>query len=249
MARVGDEWVSPCGRMTLRCGRYQDVLADVEADHLVTDPPYSDRTHAGALSATGERGVNGYGAWSPADAATLVEWASPRVASWMAIHTDDVLGPAFLASMRECGRYAFPLVPVLQHQPRQQGDGHPQHGHYLAVSRPRDRRFVGWGSLSGWYVAGRDGSFVRGGKPLGLVRKIVREHSRPGELVCDPCAGGGTTLLAAAMEGRCAVGAEMDPETFANTVKRLSRGYTPPLWAPEARASEQVGLGLVEGDR
>lgn len=31
----------------LRLGRWQDVLADVECDALICDPPYSARTHKG----------------------------------------------------------------------------------------------------------------------------------------------------------------------------------------------------------
>jgi DNA modification methylase len=53
------------------------------------------------------------------------------------------------------------------------------------------------------------------------MRAIVRDYSRPGDLVCDPCAGGGTTLLAAIMEGRRAIGSEIDPVTFEKAVKRL----------------------------
>ena len=59
------------------------------------------------------------------------------------------------------------------------------------------------------------------------MRAIVRDYSEPGDLVCDPCAGGGTTLLAAVIEGRRAIGAERDPDTFAKAVARLRRGYTP----------------------
>lgn len=48
MSQVGDVWLSPCGRMELRCGRWQDVLADVtERDACITDPPYGERTHNG----------------------------------------------------------------------------------------------------------------------------------------------------------------------------------------------------------
>jgi len=59
------------------------------------------------------------------------------------------------------------------------------------------------------------------------MRAIVRDYSRPGELVCDPCAGGGTTLLAAVLEGREAIGTELDPKTFELAVARLRKGYTP----------------------
>jgi len=69
-----------------------------------------------------------------------------------------------------------------------------------------------------------------GGKPLRLMRAIVRDYTRPGDIVCDPCAGGGTTLLAALTEGRGAVGAEMDPAHYEIARKRLAAGYTPPLF-------------------
>lgn len=213
----------------LRCGRWEEALADVEmVDAVITDPPYSERTHNGALDATTlEKGVSGYAPWSEDDADRFVRHWSKRCRGWIVIHTDDVLGPVLREAAVSAGRYAFPLVPVLQQQPRVCGDGPSQHGHYLAVSRPRERRFLSWGSLPGWYEARRDGSIVRGGKPVDLMRRIVRDYTRPGDLVCDPCAGAGTTLLAAAIEGRRAVGSEMDPETFEKARKRLARGYTP----------------------
>lgn len=61
------------------------------------------------------------------------------------------------------------------------------------------------------------------------MRAIVRDYSRRGDLVCDPTAGGGTTLLAAAIEGRRAIGAEVDDETFRAAKRRLAAGYTPAL--------------------
>lgn len=70
-----------------------------------------------------------------------------------------------------------------------------------------------------------------GGKPLGVMRSIVRDYSRPGDLVCDPFAGGATTLLAAAMEGRRAVGAECDMAAYAAAMTRIRQGYTLDMFA------------------
>jgi len=95
------------------------------------------------------------------------------------------------------------------------------------ASRTLQRAFMSWGAVPGWYRAGIEFNGHIGGKPLALMRAIVRDYSRPGDLVVDPCAGGGTTLLAAAIEGRRAIGAEIDPETYAKAVERLSRPYTP----------------------
>jgi len=60
-----------------------------------------------------------------------------------------------------------------------------------------------------------------GGKPLDLMKKIVSDYSREGDIVCDPCAGGATTLLAAGELGRHAVGAECDRNTYVKALDRL----------------------------
>lgn len=60
------------------------------------------------------------------------------------------------------------------------------------------------------------------------MRTLVRHYSRPGDLIAEPHAGSGTTpLAAAAIEGRRAVGAEMDPTTYEKARDRIARGYTP----------------------
>lgn len=132
------------------------------------------------------------------------------------------------------------------------------------VSRPRERRFQSWGSLPGAYVpplaAGGTANtdrIIKGGKPLWLMQQLVQHYSRPGDLICDPCAGGGTTLLAAAIEGRRAIGAEMDPVTYAKAQKRIARGYTPvmrfgddrPKAVQQDLLSAVAAAGGVDGTR
>jgi hypothetical protein len=95
---------------------------------------------------------------------------------------------------------------------------------YLVVSRPRHLPYRKWGALPGAYVGTRGvaAGIVAGAKPVSLMRSIVRDYSRPGDLVCDPCAGGGTTLIAARMEGRRAIGSELDPETHRKASARIA---------------------------
>lgn len=83
------------------------------------------------------------------------------------------------------------------------------------------------GTKPGAYVGGQGEREHIGGKPLWLMRAIVRDYSEPGDVVCDPTAGGATTLLAAVIEGRTAIGAERDPVTWEKAVRRLRRGFTP----------------------
>jgi DNA modification methylase len=43
-------------------------------------------------------------------------------------------------------------------------------------------------------------------KPVGLLRELIESSSRIGEMVIDPFAGSGSTLVAALLEGRRAIG-------------------------------------------
>src|SRR5262245_55420923 len=55
------------------------------------------------------------------------------------------------------------------------------------------------------------------------MRPFVRELSAPGARVLDPFAGFGSTLLAAALEGRTAIGVELSPERAQIARERLAR--------------------------
>lgn len=70
-------------------------------------------------------------------------------------------------------------------------------------------------------LAGRDCGWLEQMLPF------VRHFSQPGDQVLDPFAGFGTTLLAARLEGRSAVGFEVDAARLALMHERLARhGFT-----------------------
>lgn len=46
-------------------------------------------------------------------------------------------------------------------------------------------------------------------KPLSLLRTLIQQSSNEGDLVCDPFAGSGSTLVAAALEGRDYLGFDL----------------------------------------
>src|SRR6476659_10395379 len=58
------------------------------------------------------------------------------------------------------------------------------------------------------------------GQSLNAFRAIVERLTRPGDLVVDPCMGGGTTLIAATQLGRHAVGCDVDA-AYVKRVRRL----------------------------
>ena len=59
--------------------------------------------------------------------------------------------------------------------------------------------------------------------PMTLARRCIRITSRPGDVVLDPYAGSGTTLLAAAELGRNWVGIELKPEYVDLIERRIAR--------------------------
>jgi DNA modification methylase len=60
---------------------------------------------------------------------------------------------------------------------------------------------------------------------------VVADYSRHGDLVVDPCCGAGTTLVAARMLGRSAIGIDTCREHLEIAARRL------------AKVREQVTLG------
>ncbi|MHB2019521.1 MAG: DNA-methyltransferase, partial [Candidatus Xenobia bacterium] len=57
--------------------------------------------------------------------------------------------------------------------------------------------------------------------PLEIPRRLTRLYSFPGDLVLDPFAGAGTTLVAAEAEGRRSVGYELVPEYAESARQRV----------------------------
>lgn len=80
--------------------------------------------------------------------------------------------------------------------------------------------------------------------PVELVERCVLALTAPDGLVLDPYAGVGSSLIAALMHGRRAIGAERDPEYVAIGLERLRalaegtlqlRPMTRPVYQPSAR--------------
>ena len=61
--------------------------------------------------------------------------------------------------------------------------------------------------------------------PVPVIDALIRTYTKPGDLVVDPFAGGGTILLRALDLGRCAFGCEIDPDTFSLAQRNLSNRY------------------------
>lgn len=59
-------------------------------------------------------------------------------------------------------------------------------------------------------------------KPVPLFEYLVRTFSNPGDVVCDPTMGSGTTGVAAVKAGRSFIGAELDSDYYAIASARIA---------------------------
>lgn len=214
----------------LRLGKWESTLANTgTVDVLVTDPPFSERTHASRVTRHDGHDPAGmtpdFAPWTQADVNAFVEQWSPRVRGWIVCLCDDIMIPWYRAAYVKVGRVDFQPVPcVIQGMSvRVRNDGPSSWTVYAMVGRPRGGGFDAWGTLPGAYVGGAQPGSERGrGKPLWLMDRIVHDYSRENDLVCDPLAGYGITLISAIDQKRRAIGAELDHGAYDEAYRRAS---------------------------
>jgi site-specific DNA-methyltransferase (adenine-specific) len=222
----------------LRLGRWQDALAGVTCDLLLTDPPFSARTHEGALGTKDKtadmstRADISFPPWTVADVESFVDAWAPRVRRWFAVMTDSILAPHFRAEFKGAGLIDFAPVPIVftDGGVRLNGDGPPSVSLSLVVARRVGNLSGGrkiWRSTRGYYLGATGPDQAGGrGKPEWLLGQIVADYSDPGHVVCDPMAGYGQTLASARNAGRVAIGSEADPAAHAAALANLSGDRT-----------------------
>lgn len=206
----------------------QDVLLDTLAsgvDTVITDPPFSPHVHESAQSTgTGGRGPSarylGFEPITPELRATIATCAA-AASRWAIVHADFEGVPAWLADMSAAGVEWIRLVPWCRwSQPQISGDRPGSQAEaVLHFHGPGKKRWNGPGGLMSYGARSLRGRHKHPTeKPIDLALDLVSYYSDPGELILDPCAGRGTTGVAAALLGRRAVLFERDA-TFAEQAR------------------------------
>jgi site-specific DNA-methyltransferase (adenine-specific) len=207
-----DDWV------TLYHGDCLEIVDWLEADVLVTDPPYGIRWTAGtfsnahhpeqttiagddtlaarddALSMWGDRPALVFGSWRvprPVDTKNRLIWHKASALPGMRTS-------AWYAADEEIYQLGSGFI------------GRPEQNVIRTVER-RD---------------GAAGEVARLGhptpKPTGLLEQLIRKC--PPGVIADPFAGSGSTLIAARSLGRYSIGVEIDGRYCEVIAKRLSQG-------------------------
>ncbi len=226
------------------------ALGDCSVDVVLTDPPFDERTHRTALEAgdwrRGDRRVAGALPFPPL-AAEQLERAAVELARvtrrWIVLFAGEHQVGNWVTALEAAGARFVRLGFVVRDNPRPQmrGDRPAPGGDPIVIAHRAalPLRWNGGGRPGVWRSPAV--RFDPGGqvhptqKPLALMRALVEAFSDPGELVCDPFAGAGTTAVACRMTGRRFLGWEIDPVHQGTAQRRLDR------------AREQLGLGMGMG--
>jgi hypothetical protein len=246
-------------------------LPDGAVAHTICDPPFASEIYERCKKNPGRSNGSGRGR-----RANNTYSVGLKALTEGAIGTlDDVLGPVAEQIARVTQRWALVFSDVesvhlwraaleqeeMQHvrvgawtkedpMPQFSGD-RPAQGFEVceiahAASRPR---WNGGGKAALWHHA-----IAKGGdrpdhpcpKPLSLMEELIADFTDPGELVCDPFAGSGTTGVACIRLGRRFIGWEKDPSYYETARKRLGAARQQYELLPRGPKPRQSKLGLSD---
>jgi site-specific DNA-methyltransferase (adenine-specific) len=206
-------------------------------DHVITDPPYGERTHNKCLHNERYDGCKkglwtdgfDYDHWSQEIIKQLCVCLDKCNKGWFVCFTSHDLYPSYEQELKAgCNVYVFPPLPVVIKgmNVRLGGDGPSSWTVWLVVARPSS--LSRWGTLPGAYIGTPErGMLIKGGKPEGIMKAIIKDYSRQNETILDPCMGSGTTLRAAKDLGRKAIGIEINEKYCEIAAKRMSQEVLP----------------------
>ena len=237
------------------CRDVLPMLSDSSIDAVITDPPYSERTHAGHDAVCGivgdgvERHGLLYYALTLEDVSFISEQFARVCGGWVVWMTDTDLALEVRNALEKSGRYAFAPLPFYHpgRSVRMTGDGPCSWTDWIVVARTKAQ--IKWGTLPGGYVAGPGWNDKRrmGGKPTKLMDALVRDYSRVGDVVLDSHMGAGTTGVSCVRMGRKFIGIEIDREAFDIACERIENAQRQAPLIPIARAERQTQELIVFG--
>lgn len=233
--------VEHIGDATLYLGDCLEILPTLESvDHVIGDPPYEDELHAGAKDQRiiradgrlmhGDLGFSGVNA----KRAEIADKVYRLSAGWAILFTLAEGVRAWRDDLQTAGAKwdttCFWIKPDAS--PRFNGQG-PARGAECFVTAWCGKGYRRWnaGGKRGVYThcvnTGRQGEHPTE-KPVPLMREIVADFTRPGELICDPFMGSGTTGVACLALGRRFVGIEQDERWFDLALRRIEEAHKQP---------------------
>lgn len=186
-------------------------------DLIVTDPPYL---------------VN----YTSRDGRTLQgdvrdDWLQPAFAAMFKVLRNDAFAISFygwnstdkfMAAWKQAGFRMAGHFVFAKHYASRKGYTEARHecAYLLAKGRPETpaqapKDVMPWGRYTG-------NRYHPTQKPVEILRPLIRAYSDIGDIVLDPFAGSGSTVLTAKQLRRSWIGIEMDATYHQNAIKRLA---------------------------
>lgn len=200
-------------------------LTEKSVDHVITDPPYDERTNKGARTGgfKSPRALVDFDSISIADLAKMFEQAGRASKRWV-LATLCIQHGIILVDRQIDGLELVRLGSWVKPNgaPQFTGDRPSQGWELVAILHPPGRkRWNGGGRPAVWTIPICHNASYPTQKPIELIEALIRDFTDRGELICDPFAGSGTTGVAALKNGRRFIGWERRPKAFEIAVKRL----------------------------
>lgn len=223
-------------------------LADKSVDHVITDPPYEAEAHTKQRRIIDPRKqtlrmapIETFGEMDEVTRKAIGAQSARLSKRWSLVFCQIEAAMIWRDAMAVDGsRYMRCMIWVKPNgQPQLTGDRPGMGYETIVCSHAAEASHWNAGGARGWVSFPVDANFSREPrlhetqKPLPLMEKLVRDFTDPGDLICDPFAGSGTTGVAAIRLGRRFIGWEKSEKYHAIAVKRLTA------------AREQLELGLT----
>lgn len=237
--------------VSIMLGDCREILPTLgKVDHVICDPPYEKHMHdkRGLFFRTDGGPVSKHLPFASIDGVrdevTVAMAAACR--GWLLVFCTSEGVAQWRDSIEATGaRYKRSCVWIKPDSaPQFNGQG-PAHGDeclvaaWCADESEFERIITAWcgDGKSRWNGGGRRGVFThnvnppsRQGehpteKPVALMCELVNLFTNPGNLICDPFCGSGTTGVAAVKFGRQFVGIEKDSKWFDLSCRRISAAY------------------------
>ena len=202
------------GGITIYHGDSREILHTLDAVCLVTDPPYGIDYCSGAFSGYGlSRPILGdkdtsardfiLNDWQGEPALVFGTWRRPRPEGTRMVLVWDTKGALGM------GDLSLPWKPSHQEI-------------YVIGSGFSGRRDTDVLSYAPIQSTAKNGRVRPHQKPVALMRNLIGKC--PAGVILDPFMGSGTTLVAAKLEGRKAIGIELEEKYCEIAAKRLAQG-------------------------